>query len=228
MKSCLIVDDSKVVRMVARKIIEGLNFAIEEADNGQTAMDQCQKRMPDAILLDWNMPVMSGIDFLRNLRADAGRTDPGRRVLHHRERHPAHSGGDQRRRQRIHHEALRQRDHRVEVQPSRPSLTLIVLGTGMRPETKPAVAAGGGPYRVMVVDDSAVIRGLLTKTLESDPEIKVVVHRRQRPGGGRRAEAHRHRRDRARYRDAGDGRADRAAEAAGSASPACRSSWPRP
>jgi len=44
----------------------------------------------------------------------------------------------------------------------------------MRPETKPAVAAGGGPYRVMVVDDSAVIRGLLTKTLESDPEIKVV------------------------------------------------------
>jgi two-component system chemotaxis response regulator CheB len=44
----------------------------------------------------------------------------------------------------------------------------------MRPETKPAVAAGGGPYRVMVVDDSAVIRGLLTKTLETDPEIKVV------------------------------------------------------
>ena len=44
----------------------------------------------------------------------------------------------------------------------------------MRPETKPAVAAGGGPYRIMVVDDSAVIRGLLTKTLETDPEIKVV------------------------------------------------------
>ena len=42
----------------------------------------------------------------------------------------------------------------------------------MRPETKPAVATGGGPYRVMVVDDSAVIRGLLTKTLESDAEIK--------------------------------------------------------
>ncbi|WP_459851119.1 protein-glutamate methylesterase/protein-glutamine glutaminase [Dongia sp. agr-C8] len=44
----------------------------------------------------------------------------------------------------------------------------------MRPETKPVVAAGGGPYRVMIVDDSAVIRGLLTKTLETDPEIKVV------------------------------------------------------
>jgi two-component system chemotaxis response regulator CheY len=76
MKSCLIVDDSKVVRMVARKIIEGLNFAIEEADNGQTAMDQCRKRMPDAILLDWNMPVMSGIDFLRNLRSMPGGQTP--------------------------------------------------------------------------------------------------------------------------------------------------------
>ena len=76
MKSCLIVEDSKVVRMVARKIIEGLNFAIEEADNGQTAMDQCQKRMPDAILLDWNMPVMSGIDFLRNLRNMPGGQTP--------------------------------------------------------------------------------------------------------------------------------------------------------
>jgi two-component system chemotaxis response regulator CheY len=69
------VDDSKVVRMVARKILEGLNFAIAEADNGQTAMDQCLKHMPDAILLDWNMPVMSGIDFLRSLRKmDGGQT----------------------------------------------------------------------------------------------------------------------------------------------------------
>jgi two-component system chemotaxis response regulator CheB len=44
----------------------------------------------------------------------------------------------------------------------------------MRPESNAAIAGGGGPYRVMVVDDSAVIRGLLTKTLETDPEIKVV------------------------------------------------------
>ncbi|WP_374372661.1 PleD family two-component system response regulator [Dongia sp.] len=75
MKSCLVVDDSKVVRMVARKILEGLNFQIFEADNGQAAMDQCAKEMPDAILLDWNMPVMSGIDFLRELRKmDGGQT----------------------------------------------------------------------------------------------------------------------------------------------------------
>lgn len=69
MKSCLIVDDSKVVRMVARKILEGLDFQIEEAEDGQKALEACERSMPDAILLDWNMPVKNGIEFLRDLRA---------------------------------------------------------------------------------------------------------------------------------------------------------------
>ncbi len=69
MKSCLIVDDSKVVRMVARKILESLNFAIDEAEDGQKALDACKRNMPHAVLLDWNMPVKDGIEFLRELRA---------------------------------------------------------------------------------------------------------------------------------------------------------------
>ncbi|MPY70401.1 MAG: response regulator [Alphaproteobacteria bacterium] len=76
MKSCLIVDDSRVVRMVARKILEEMNFNIEEAADGQQAMDACSRVMPDVILLDWNMPVMNGIDFLRQLRAADGGGDP--------------------------------------------------------------------------------------------------------------------------------------------------------
>lgn len=76
MKQCLIVDDSKVVRMVARKILEGLNFAIEEAENGKAAIEACRRHMPDAILLDWNMPVMNGIEFLRDLRKMEGGTEP--------------------------------------------------------------------------------------------------------------------------------------------------------
>jgi two-component system, chemotaxis family, chemotaxis protein CheY len=76
MKSCLVVDDSKVVRMVARKILEGLNFQIVEAENGKLAMEECVKDMPDAILLDWNMPVMSGIEFLRQLRKMEGGQTP--------------------------------------------------------------------------------------------------------------------------------------------------------
>lgn len=68
MKSCLVVDDSKVVRTVARKILEELEFAVDEAEDGQVALDFCRAGMPDAILLDWNMPVMNGIEFLRELR----------------------------------------------------------------------------------------------------------------------------------------------------------------
>lgn len=68
MKSCLVVDDSKVVRTVARRILEELEFSVDEAEDGQVALDFCSEAMPDAILLDWNMPVMNGIEFLRELR----------------------------------------------------------------------------------------------------------------------------------------------------------------
>jgi two-component system, chemotaxis family, chemotaxis protein CheY len=76
MKSCLIVDDSRVVRKVARRILEDLHFFIEEAADGKLALDACLKKMPDVVLLDWNMPVMSGIDFLRQLRRAPGGDGP--------------------------------------------------------------------------------------------------------------------------------------------------------
>jgi len=68
MKSCLVVDDSKVIRKVARHILEGLDFTVSEAADGREALDRCIADTPDVILLDWNMPVMSGMDFLRALR----------------------------------------------------------------------------------------------------------------------------------------------------------------
>lgn len=76
MISCLVVDDSKVVRMVARKILEELEFNVSEAADGQLALDACIESMPDVILLDWNMPVMNGIEFLRALRASEGGDAP--------------------------------------------------------------------------------------------------------------------------------------------------------
>ena len=76
MKTCLIVDDSKVVRMVARKILEGLNFEIAEAEDGQQALDVCMDQMPHAVLLDWNMPVKNGLEFLQELRALEGVDQP--------------------------------------------------------------------------------------------------------------------------------------------------------
>ena len=68
MKSCLIVDDSKVIRKVARHILETLDFTVSEAADGREALDSCLASPPDVILLDWNMPVMSGMEFLRALR----------------------------------------------------------------------------------------------------------------------------------------------------------------
>jgi len=76
MKSCLIVDDSKVIRMVAKKILQELSFETQEAEDGKIALDICMKKLPDAILLDWNMPNMNGIDFLRELRRLPGGDQP--------------------------------------------------------------------------------------------------------------------------------------------------------
>lgn len=76
MKHCLVVDDSSVIRKVARCILEELDFAISEAENGQEALDQCRDQMPDAVLLDWNMPVMDGLNFLTALRSESGGEQP--------------------------------------------------------------------------------------------------------------------------------------------------------
>ncbi len=76
MKSCLIVDDSSVVRKVARRILEDVDFIVDEAEDGQEAFDKCRQEMPDAILLDWQMPIMNGIEFLKLLRGYVGGDKP--------------------------------------------------------------------------------------------------------------------------------------------------------
>ena len=68
MKQVLIVDDSIVIRKVARRIFEGMHLQVTEAEDGRRALLACSASMPDAILLDWNMPVMDGFEFLRELR----------------------------------------------------------------------------------------------------------------------------------------------------------------
>lgn len=67
-KTCLIVDDSKIVRKVTRKIFEALDYEISEAEDGSVALAACMQSFPNLIMLDWHMPVMNGIEFLRALR----------------------------------------------------------------------------------------------------------------------------------------------------------------
>ncbi|GGB70807.1 response regulator [Henriciella pelagia] len=72
----MIVDDSRVVRKVAGRIVQDLQFEVTEAGDGADALKSCRENMPDAILLDWNMPVMNGLDFLRALRREQGGSKP--------------------------------------------------------------------------------------------------------------------------------------------------------
>jgi len=76
MKACLVVDDSSVVRKIARSILESMDFHITEAEDGEQALESCRETMPDAVLLDWNMPVMDGYEFLGNLRRMPGGDAP--------------------------------------------------------------------------------------------------------------------------------------------------------
>ncbi len=75
-KICLVVDDSRVVRKVARRILEGHGYQVEEAEDGSRALDSCRLQLPDCVLLDWNMPVMNGIEFLKALRSEFGPDNP--------------------------------------------------------------------------------------------------------------------------------------------------------
>jgi two-component system chemotaxis response regulator CheY len=76
MKYCLVVDDSRVIRKVACRILAALAFETEEAPDGAVALQVCRRKMPDVILLDWHMPNMDGIAFLRTLRGERDGSRP--------------------------------------------------------------------------------------------------------------------------------------------------------
>ena len=78
MKHCLVVEDSRVMRTVARRIFEELKFDIGEAEEGMAALRAVRDKMPDVIFLDWNLPSMKGLDFVRSVR---GQHDGGHPVI---------------------------------------------------------------------------------------------------------------------------------------------------
>ena len=77
MKTLLLVDDSRAVRLLGRRIVQPLGFEILEAEDGQKALETVQAHPEiDVVLLDWNMPIMDGLSFLKALRANSGLRQP--------------------------------------------------------------------------------------------------------------------------------------------------------
>lgn len=70
MKTCLIADDSGIVRKIIGRIVADLGFEVIQVGDGVEALNECKKSMPTCVLLDWNMPHMDGIEFLKALRIE--------------------------------------------------------------------------------------------------------------------------------------------------------------
>jgi two-component system chemotaxis response regulator CheY len=69
----LVVDDSRTMRMIVQRAIRQAGYRgliIGEAENGAQALEQLRGEQPKLVLSDWNMPEMSGIDFLHQLRKE--------------------------------------------------------------------------------------------------------------------------------------------------------------
>ena len=75
MKLCLVVDSSKIVVDVAKCLLNSMGYEVISAGTGEEGIQRCQLQMPDAILLDWDLPDMSGFDFLIEFKKSF-RVDP--------------------------------------------------------------------------------------------------------------------------------------------------------
>ncbi|MBK6690202.1 MAG: response regulator [Deltaproteobacteria bacterium] len=71
----LVIDDSRAMRKVLSKILGDLGFSVVEAGNGQEALERMQSEAVDLALIDWNMPVMNGYEFLQAVRAQPSWAD---------------------------------------------------------------------------------------------------------------------------------------------------------
>ena len=76
MKHCLIVDDSEVIRKVAKRILEDINFTSTEAETLDEAFERCKKAVPDAILVDWHMPAGNPHELIERLRSETDGDQP--------------------------------------------------------------------------------------------------------------------------------------------------------
>lgn len=74
--NALVIDDSRVVRSILRHMLGELGFQVQEASNGREGIDALGRgSAPDVVFVDWNMPVMNGLEFVCAVRSDASRAE---------------------------------------------------------------------------------------------------------------------------------------------------------
>jgi two-component system chemotaxis response regulator CheB len=158
----LVVDDSKPVRSIVTNVLRQLQFECSEAGNGQEALDLLSGGdRPALITINWHMPVMDGIALVRALRAEP-KYKACKLLMISTEYAP----------DRI----AFAREAGVDAYVAKPftaeALTREITALGLKPSLP---ARSHTAVRVLVVDDSATIRSLLSKVLGEDPEIEVVA-----------------------------------------------------
>lgn len=72
MQKALIIDDSRAIRRILGSVVRELGFEVSEAENGRVGLETLIDMQPPAevVLVDWNMPVMNGLEFVNQVRAD--------------------------------------------------------------------------------------------------------------------------------------------------------------
>ncbi len=167
----LVVDDSKPVRSILGKMLRELDFEVSEAVNGQEGLVLLQQLgAVDLATVNWNMPLLDGLAFVQAVRADVRfRRVP--LVMVTSEDKPSMKA-----------RALAAGVNDYIVKPfTKRTLTQVLakLGFSVEPASKPSPSVTGGSppsqhrLRVLIVDDSVVIRQTLSKVLSEDPELEV-------------------------------------------------------
>jgi len=75
-RQALVIDDSRTMRRIACELLRSLSFEVTEAENGRVGLDRLRELSTRTlVLVDWNMPEMDGLEFIRAVRGDRSYDD---------------------------------------------------------------------------------------------------------------------------------------------------------
>ncbi len=159
----LIVDDSKPSRSIVARVLRDQGFDCAEAANGAEALAALAAGpLPDLVTVNWHMPVMDGIELVRRIRGTA--------ALRRLRLLMVSTEGDA---DRVATAIAAGADDFLAKPFTPEGLARKLVALGVRSAADVATAGDRGPIRVLVVDDSATIRSVLSSTLAADPDLRV-------------------------------------------------------